>query len=143
MRDRSIEGTSCWRGAIARGARADRGRLARMTGTTGASTPIPESIGSDRPCLACGYNLRGLAPGGVCPECGVPIARSLRGNLLRYSSAAYLAMLHHGTFLVQASIIIQVLMTIASLVGVGIITALASGGPPPARALTGFHLAVN
>lgn len=27
----------------------------------------------DRPCGTCGYNLKGLSPGGVCPECGSPI----------------------------------------------------------------------
>lgn len=27
----------------------------------------------DRPCGSCGYNLKGLSPGGVCPECGTPI----------------------------------------------------------------------
>ncbi|UCF34303.1 MAG: hypothetical protein JSV78_03165, partial [Phycisphaerales bacterium] len=32
---------------------------------------------SDRPCVNCGYNLRGLAKDGVCPECGTPISFSL------------------------------------------------------------------
>lgn len=27
----------------------------------------------DRPCGSCGYNLKGLSPGGLCPECGTPI----------------------------------------------------------------------
>ena len=27
----------------------------------------------DRPCGSCGYNLKGLTAGGVCPECGTPI----------------------------------------------------------------------
>ncbi len=29
------------------------------------------------PCVTCGYQLRGLAVGGVCPECGDPIRRSV------------------------------------------------------------------
>jgi hypothetical protein len=29
-------------------------------------------IDSDRPCLGCGYNLRGLRAGINCPECGLP-----------------------------------------------------------------------
>ncbi len=28
------------------------------------------AIVTDTPCLACGYNLRGLNPDGFCPECG-------------------------------------------------------------------------
>jgi hypothetical protein len=30
------------------------------------------AIAADCPCAVCRYNLRGLFPGGVCPECGTP-----------------------------------------------------------------------
>ena len=50
----------------------------------------------DVPCLNCGYNLRGLEEDGQCPECGVPIERSLHGNLLIYSSPEYVSSLHRG-----------------------------------------------
>ena len=33
-------------------------------------------------CIRCGYNLRGLDFSGNCPECGEPVARSLRGEQL-------------------------------------------------------------
>lgn len=33
-------------------------------------------------CLACGYNLRGLDVRGNCPECGQPVAQSLRDGRL-------------------------------------------------------------
>lgn len=36
----------------------------------------PGMITDDRACRACGYNLRGLAVGGACPECGAPIRLS-------------------------------------------------------------------
>lgn len=36
--------------------------------TAGANT-----IEGDRSCGSCGYNLKGLAAGGLCPECGTPI----------------------------------------------------------------------
>jgi hypothetical protein len=69
----------------------------------------------DVPCLRCGYNLRGLAPDGACPECGTPVARSLRGNLLRYSDPAYVARIHTGVFIIQAVIIVQILLVVAAL----------------------------
>jgi hypothetical protein len=36
----------------------------------------------DLPCIQCKYNLRGLGDGSRCPECGTPIAESLRGLLV-------------------------------------------------------------
>jgi hypothetical protein len=46
-----------------------------------ADSPInPESlrrldaiVAEDRPCLRCGYNVRGLRVGGRCPECGTAL----------------------------------------------------------------------
>lgn len=35
-------------------------------------------IRRDMPCLACGYNLRTLSLGGICPECGMSIRQSMR-----------------------------------------------------------------
>lgn len=67
-------------------------------------------------CLNCGYDLRGLAREGACPECGAAVADSLRGNLLRYASAEYLKTLHTGVFLVQASIIVQIVGTLGMVV---------------------------
>lgn len=34
---------------------------------------IETTIVTDRECDHCGYNLKGLSPGGKCPECGKPI----------------------------------------------------------------------
>jgi uncharacterized membrane protein len=35
-----------------------------------------EVIKTDRPCIKCGYILRGLQVGGACPECGTAIANA-------------------------------------------------------------------
>lgn len=74
-------------------------RYLAAQGMLGAPTPID----FDRPCAGCGYNLKGLFVGGVCPECGRPIAvpkkRMLddtlvdapRDFLVRFASALTLA----------------------------------------------------
>lgn len=42
-----------------------------------------QPLTSDLPCVACEYNLRTIAAGACCPECGAPVARSLRGHYLK------------------------------------------------------------
>jgi hypothetical protein len=71
--------------------------------------PTPEELleREDIFCVQCGYNLHGLTPAGNCPECGTAVERSLRGNLLLYSSPQYLARLHQGVFLILTAIIAQ------------------------------------
>lgn len=41
------------------------------------------TIDADIPCLSCGYNLRGLAEDGRCPECGTAIEPSVQRYRLR------------------------------------------------------------
>lgn len=53
----------------------------RYLAATGAIKGLPTIIGHDRPCPGCGYNLIGLAVGGVCPECGRPITSVVRKGL--------------------------------------------------------------
>ncbi len=76
--------------------------------TTAAPSPSlnhPQPIHTPR-CLSCGYDLSGLPETGVCPECAAPIERSLRGNLLRFASPAYLKTLRTGaTLALVASIL--------------------------------------
>ncbi len=36
-----------------------------------------QTIAGDVPCAGCGYNVRGLSPLGLCPECGFAISTSL------------------------------------------------------------------
>jgi hypothetical protein len=45
-------------------------------------------------CLQCDYDLQGLPATGNCPECGLSIADSIKGRLLRFTDRESLATLH-------------------------------------------------
>jgi predicted RNA-binding Zn-ribbon protein involved in translation (DUF1610 family) len=54
--------------------------------STKLPTQMPgEVIMTDRPCIKCGYNLRGLQAGGACPECGTAITNAKKS--VRYSDS--------------------------------------------------------
>ncbi len=53
-------------------------------------------IDQDCACVSCGYNLRGLDPDRVCPECATPISRSIRGDYLRFSDPKWVGTLARG-----------------------------------------------
>ncbi|MEO0964821.1 MAG: hypothetical protein AAFY08_06845 [Planctomycetota bacterium] len=66
-----------------------------------ASAPIPVDdqgrVAVDLPCLECGYNLRTQPmETGRCPECSLPVGRSVVGNQLRFCDPAWLTQLGHG-----------------------------------------------
>lgn len=65
-------------------------------------------VQSDRPCVGCGYNLRGLEVTGACPECATAVRLSMSDPLLRYSAPAHLASLHRGAVMVELSILLVV-----------------------------------
>jgi hypothetical protein len=54
-------------------------------------------------CAKCGYALRGLDVAGQCPECGMAIAESLHGFMLRFADAAWLNRIHRGMKLLRGS----------------------------------------
>jgi predicted RNA-binding Zn-ribbon protein involved in translation (DUF1610 family) len=53
-------------------------------------------IDTNLECVGCGYNLRGLPAEGPCPECGNPVAQSLRPDLLRFADSWWTARLAAG-----------------------------------------------
>lgn len=65
------------------------------------ATPAATVVVRGRVCLSCGYDLTGLLSDAFCPECGAPVERSLRGNLLRYSSPDYVRTLRTGVLIAE------------------------------------------
>jgi hypothetical protein len=53
-------------------------------------------VAKDLACIQCGYNLRTLHREARCPECGLAVRRSLRGDWLKHSDPAWLAKIAGG-----------------------------------------------
>jgi predicted RNA-binding Zn-ribbon protein involved in translation (DUF1610 family) len=93
-------------------------------------------VATDRACNGCGFNLKGIPTSGLCPECGMHVARSLTSKLLRYASPEYVRTLHQGTVWLLIAIALNTLYSVAITVvevaynvwGAG----GAGGGPAPA-----------
>jgi hypothetical protein len=63
------------------------------------------------------------------------VLRSIQGNLLRFSSGAYLAALHNGVFIILTSIIVQVLVLVGGLL-LGVLVATLANSPAAVRSFT-------
>lgn len=96
------------------------------------TTTVARVLEEDTPCRRCGYNLRGLLPTGLCPECGTAIAHSIIGNLLKQADADWLERLRFGTSLKLWNILLSI------LVGVAAAAILAAGLPPPLITIIGI-----
>lgn len=68
----------------------------------------------DLACLRCGYNLRLMRPEAFCPECGVGVERTVRGDLLRFSDAAWLRGVTNGLGVLVVTIAATLAITIFS-----------------------------
>ena len=87
--------------------------------------------GIDPHCVHCGYNLRGLATDGRCPECGALIAPSLRNDLLSVADSGWLSRVHRGLTLIYA-VFVTFLPSSTVLVVVGI-PVIRAGSATPTR----------
>ena len=87
---------------------------------------IPEVAGEGDLCRGCGYDLKGLATSGACPECGKPVHESVRGDYLKFASEGYLRSLHRGVVLVQTALVASLMMWVAAFAASAAAPALAS-----------------
>ena len=76
---------------------------------------LPYGLPDHIPCSRCGYDLQSLPKDSLCPECGYPIAKSVRGDLFRFADPTWVKKLGHGTYLVGLGLLAYVasLLTIA------------------------------
>lgn len=104
-----------------------------------APAEAAEHIDTDVRCLHCGYNLRGvsLAPGGACPECGMPIAVSLRTDRMAGAPHKWLATLRLGATLFEVgawlSLPLLYLGVSVSAIGLWLVTIPQPGRPEPSK----------
>jgi len=85
-------------------------------------------VAGDLACRQCGYNLRTLHKGAKCPECGMPVEQSWRGDWLVYSDPAWLAKLAQGLELVFWAMAVPFILLILGMIG-AILSGIRVPGP--------------
>lgn len=74
-------------------------------------TEVPSStVSDDLACIHCGYNLRGLAYDGKCPECSKPVSTSRRGDFLKHADPEWLNKVRFGCALKLWNIVFGILL---------------------------------
>lgn len=58
--------------------------------------PVTPRVRASLACIGCTYDLRGLEPSAVCPECSTPVAESLDPDRLIFADRAWLRSLNIG-----------------------------------------------
>jgi hypothetical protein len=86
-------------------------------------------VAVSQPCRICGYDLQGLEAAGACPECAAPVARSIRGDLLRFADPDWVGRLARG---LRLTLIGSVGMLAVSISSVGAGVAVGAVGTPAA-----------
>lgn len=95
------------------------------------ASPQPARITDPHTCIDCGYNLRGLDPAGVCPECGADIHRSLQQRLLRHENPQWLGRVARGIRLWRLGALGIILLPLAAFLLIIVLSiAQPFGGPP-------------
>ncbi|MCZ6837237.1 MAG: hypothetical protein O7G85_15790 [Planctomycetota bacterium] len=85
------------------------------------------------PCRRCSYILKGLSPASVCPECTLPIARSVLGDELRFCDPSWVRTVAQGIKVILISIFTMIGLVVLFIVGMIayiFLVAAQTGGPP-------------
>ena len=69
-------------------------------------------------CRRCRYDLRGSGAGGVCPECGLAVAESMGGRLLRFADERWVRGQAVGLRLLHAAGVAALLVLMAEILRV-------------------------
>jgi hypothetical protein len=77
---------------------------AGVPSVTGASAGGAGVVRVGVECLECGYNLRGLAVEGVCPECGQEVGVTLRHPFLRRSGKEAVGKVRRGMAMASGAV---------------------------------------
>jgi hypothetical protein len=102
---------------------------------------IPITVEADTPCRKCGYNLRGLLTDTQCPECGVIVAASISGDLLRYCPPDWVGTLARGAKFILAGVVVTILGGILAIILNAVLDPMASVVMPLTN-LAGYALFV-
>ena len=86
-------------------------------------------VESRRACVKCGYSIEGLFVNGHCPECGTPVAESLRGDLLQHAGQDYLKTILRGHSWVLNGVLAIIIVQVTTMLGA--ITAGTRGAAAP------------
>jgi len=72
-------------------------------------------VAGDLNCRRCGYNLRGLAYAGRCPECNTPVEVSAQSDALRFGDPIWLGRLCTGAQIVMANRLLYIAWSVLRL----------------------------
>ncbi len=85
------------------------------SGPTSDAAAGDARVGEGVACIRCGYALTGLPVAGACPECGVPVARSLSDDRIADADPAWLDTVHRGLWLLAFGPISAIVAGVAAL----------------------------
>jgi hypothetical protein len=89
--------------------------MSQLPTDTAASMPSALVVETDRNCVQCSYNIKGLPLAGKCPECGMAVSMSLKGVLLQFASPEYQGTIRSGLSMVLNGILLYIVLILTSV----------------------------